>query len=578
MEIVVTATEKETTLVGLAATRKANLDVNHLSAPTFAAAIEQTNISHYRTANTGHGYAAEDANALNDILRGRTVELTGKSREVNGVDRIVDGVHIQTKYCKTAYDSIEAAFKNGEYSYSGQVIEVPKDQYELAVECMRQRIVDGQVPGVSDPAQAELLVKQGSVTYQQAVNIAKAGNIDSIMFDVKSRIVSTTFAFSLSFAITFAIQKYNGADTKDALKAALLSGIQVAGIAMFSGVATAQLLRTDLVGGVGKVVARKVIDKICQTQAGKKIIIRYASAMQGEAVKEMAARNYAAKMLRSNVVTGTVVTLAMTSPDIYRAAIRKNVSWAQVSKNLVVNATSVAGGMAGAAAGATGGGALGTMLFPGAGTAIGATVGGILGGLGVGFGASALSSALMGYIVEDDAKEMVALLPELLEPLLIDFLFSPDELDKFSGQIPSVLTPAFLRDMYGAADRAKFIYDSFEPICLEVLSRRPRIVLPSPDEIVATEVEFLKEVEQAQKQEAISQLVMTLRLAADLEVPSDQVKSKKPIIDECTGHRQSFKPDQIQSAKANTGTFGEGLREAMITSWKAKRNKPTGPS
>lgn len=67
-----------------------------------------------------------------------------------------------------------------------------------------------------------------------------------------------------------------------------------------------------------------------------------------------------------------VITLVMTSPDVYRAAVSKNVSWAQVSKKLVVNASGVAGGIAGAAGGA----ALGTMILPGPGTAIGASVGG----------------------------------------------------------------------------------------------------------------------------------------------------------------------------------------------------------
>lgn len=583
MDIVVPETENEPTIEDLAAVRKTKIDVNHLTAPIVADAIEQTNISHYRTNNTGHGYAAEDANALNDILRGRDVQFTGKSREAFGPDRIVDGIKIQTKYCKSASDSIDAAFLKGEYSYTGQVIEVPKDQYEQAVQIMRERISKGQVSGVTDPAQAEQLVKEGSITYQQAVNIAKAGNIDSIVFDVKSRIVSTTFAFSLSFAITFATQKYNGAETDDALKAALLSGLQVAGIAMFSGVATAQLLRTDLIGGVGKVVARKLIDRLCQTQAGKDLIIKYASTMQGKVVKEMAARNYAAKMLRSNVVTGTVVTLAMTTPDIYRAMVSKNVSWPQVSKNLVVNASGVAGGMAGAAAGAMGGAALGTMIFPVAGTAIGTTLGGLLGGLGVGFGASTLSSALMGYIVEDDAKEMVVLLPDLLEPLLIDFMLSPDELGKLTEKIPAVLTPAYLRDMYGSKDREKFIYDSFEPLCLEVISERPRIFLPSPEKIEAAEVEFLAEVEQTQKQEAISQLIMTMRLAADLDAfaeldaSGDPIVSNTPIFDDYLGLEHGTEPDHTGAIKAAMAAASQrissyALGDALISSFRAMRN------
>jgi len=59
---------------------------------------------------------------------------------------------------------------------------------------MRKRIESGQVRDVTDPRLAESLVKEGSVTYQQAKNIAKAGNIDSIVFDVKSQAISCSFA------------------------------------------------------------------------------------------------------------------------------------------------------------------------------------------------------------------------------------------------------------------------------------------------------------------------------------------------------------------------------------------------
>lgn len=62
--------------------RRAKIDVNNLAAPVISGGIEQTNINHYRTKNTGHGHSAEDANALNDFQHGRKVELTGKTREL----------------------------------------------------------------------------------------------------------------------------------------------------------------------------------------------------------------------------------------------------------------------------------------------------------------------------------------------------------------------------------------------------------------------------------------------------------------------------------------------------------------
>lgn len=518
MSELATLEHEHPTLDFLAKNRKVQIDVNHLSAPLVSAGIEQTNINHYRTKNTGHGYAAEDANALNDVLQGRKVELTGKTRELNGADRIVDGVKIQTKYCQSARESIDSAFDNGQYRYPDQVIEVPKDQYEQAVELMRKRIQDGQVPGVTDPARAQELVKEGSITYRQAVNIAKAGNVDSILFDIKSRTVSTTFAFSLSFAITFVTLKAQGMDSKVALRSSLVVGLKVGGISLLSGVLTAQLLRTRLIGGVGKVVAKNAIDAMFKTQLGKRFIIQYASAMNGQAMKGMAARNYAAKALRSNVVSGAVVTVLMTSPDIYRAAVSKNVSWAQVSKNLVVNASGVAGGLAGAAGGAAGGAALGSII-PGVGTAVGAAVGGTLGGLGIGLGASALSKALMDHIVVDDAKQMVDMLPDLLEPLVNDYLLTEEEVINFSKSVCEKIKPALLRDMYKAQEKRAFVYEAFEPLCESLVKQRPPAHLPTIEDILKAEEDFVTEFQQFEKQEAIGTLISTLRAAANLPEP-----------------------------------------------------------
>ena len=124
----------------------------------------------------GHGFAAEDANAMADKWCGKHVDKVGVNNAKNGADRIVNGVEIQTKYCLSASASIDAAFDNGVYRYPGQVIEVPKDQYGDAVRIMRGRISEGQVPGVTDPNMAERLVIKGHYTYDEAVRIARAGN------------------------------------------------------------------------------------------------------------------------------------------------------------------------------------------------------------------------------------------------------------------------------------------------------------------------------------------------------------------------------------------------------------------
>ena len=65
----------------------------------------------------GHGFAAEDANAMWDRWHGKSVNKVGLDNSLNGADRISDGVQIQTKYCADAGKSVGAAFENGTYRY-----------------------------------------------------------------------------------------------------------------------------------------------------------------------------------------------------------------------------------------------------------------------------------------------------------------------------------------------------------------------------------------------------------------------------------------------------------------------------
>ena len=81
---------------------------------------EQARILRYST-STGHGFAAEDANNINDILRGKIAEVIGTSNELNGPDRVSNGVFLQSKYYQSASETVAAAFdsNSGDYRYVG---------------------------------------------------------------------------------------------------------------------------------------------------------------------------------------------------------------------------------------------------------------------------------------------------------------------------------------------------------------------------------------------------------------------------------------------------------------------------
>lgn len=72
-------------------------------------------------ASRGHGFAAERANHLYDKLTGHDANLVGDGNAKNGADRIVDGVSIQSKYCKTGSKCISECFdKKREFPLYGK--------------------------------------------------------------------------------------------------------------------------------------------------------------------------------------------------------------------------------------------------------------------------------------------------------------------------------------------------------------------------------------------------------------------------------------------------------------------------
>ena len=176
---------------------------------------------------------------------------------------------------------------------------------------MRERIAQGKVPGVTDLQEVERLVKRGDVSYKQARNIAKAGNIDSLLFDAKTQAITTSYIFAISFSIHFAKRRWSGDETEDAIKGAVASAVTAGGTTLVTGVIAAQVLRSRI-AAVGAVAARHGVKTIASTSAGRRTIERLAQASLGKAVYGGAAINHVAKLLRSNAITAVVATAVTT--------------------------------------------------------------------------------------------------------------------------------------------------------------------------------------------------------------------------------------------------------------------------
>lgn len=357
-----------------ASTRSA---ANGMASTHSATKIEDTQWVKYRSPKGGHGFAAEDVNAQIDRWYGKKVDCVGKNNASNGADRIVNGQQIQTKYCQSANSTVKSAFdsQTGMYRYDGMKLEVPKDQYDECVRLMRDAISNGKVAGVSDPDMANKIVIKGHVTYAQAQKVAKAGNLESIKFDMRTQAISCAGAAAISGAIAFWNAKKRGMSTVDAFKEAAKGGALSGATALVGGVAAQQALRTT-VGRNAAAAATKavkpVVESAMKTQVGREVLTKTASVIAGRQVVGHAAVNVLTKASRTNVVTSAAMFAATVIPDTVKLC-RGKLTGADYVENMVSNAAGIGGGWAGASAGA----AIGTAICPGIGTIIGGLIGGI---------------------------------------------------------------------------------------------------------------------------------------------------------------------------------------------------------
>ncbi len=447
--------------------------------------LEQTQISKYSSPG-GHGFAAEDANHINDLLRGITSEITGTSNELNGPDRVANSVFLQSKYYQSASQTVAAAFdsNSGYYRYGKQVLEVPKDQYQDCVKFMRKRIEQGKVPGIKNPAKAEKMVRRGSITFEQAKNIACAGNIDSLIFDAKTQIVTSISVFPISFAVTFAHSRWRGESIKDATMAALGCAALSGSTMVLTGVVSAQLLRTGI-GTFGATSVRNGVQAISRTPVGKEVIPQIAKVSLGKSVAGAAAVNHVSRLLRTNALTAAVAAVVTSTPDFYRAVFKRSISWQQFAKNTAINTAGVATGASGWIGGAAGGAAIGS-AFPGPGTVAGGLIGGIVGSLGAGIGGTTAAKFLADKFVKDDSERLIAVLQDEIAQLASKYMLTEDELEHVIAKIHQTINPKWLRRMFEQKDQSIFLRVEFEHLFKAIVRKRPKVSLPSVGQLERT--------------------------------------------------------------------------------------------
>ena len=350
-------------------------------------------------------------------------------------------------------------------------LEVPADQYEEAVAEMEKRISKGEVPGYKNPKDAAKIVRKGNVTYQQAVNISKAGRIEGLIYDAANSAVISASAFGISTVITFAKSLWEGKEIDVAIEKSLCAGLKVGGIAFASSLLTGQLVRTGLNSAIRK-PSEVVVKKVLTSTKSKELAIRYFedganmyAAQTAKQITSTEATNKAAKLLRGNLIASVVLITVMSANDI-RYAFSGKISGKQLFKNIMTIAGSLAGGGAGAALG----GFIGT-LVPIPGTSAGGFLGGAAGG--------SKTNQVLSKFIEDDAVEMVRILESRFVPLVDKYCLSQEEIEIVLDDLRRVLVKDKLLEMFASSDRDGFADELLTELIEKLVRNRCLIYLPS---------------------------------------------------------------------------------------------------
>lgn len=439
---------------------------------------------------TGHGQMAEEALTQIDKFLGKKAEVVGRNNKKDGPDRLVEGILLQTKYAATGRKCITDCFnkETGMFRYfnpdgSPMQIEVPSDKYFEAINTFRNKILEGKVPGLTNPEDAYKYIRKGKLTYQQALNLCKPGTIESLTYDAATGFVNCSFALGISFFTTYVICYSRTGNKKESLNAALVAGIQVFGLSFFGHIFASQIARTTLTKQLIPLSTYLVKSLGYKTTQN---IVNAIRAISGKgAISGAAATKQLAKILRSNVVTSIVTFVAFCIPDTYNMFVKK-ISRAQYTKNMLSLLGTMVGGGGGVLATSVGAakiaGVAGTAINPGIGTAIG-IVGGLVGGMAGGTAVKALGDKVR----EDDSTILSRMFNGILLNLIYEYMLQEAEIDVLIEKLNSI-KPKEFKKLYGeiisSHSQDKKIDDFVRHYFEEIIRNRSIIKEPSTDDIV----------------------------------------------------------------------------------------------
>lgn len=323
------------------------------------------------------------------------------------------------------------------------------------------------MPGVSDPNMAYDIIRKGKLTYNQALNLANAGTIESIKFDAATGAVNCLSAFGISAVAAFAQVFWVTKDYKKAAKSALYTGLQVYGLSFAGSIIASQISRTGLAASINPLAAE--ISRGLNPKLVQEIVNAFRALAGKKAIYGAAAQKSFAKFLGSTAITQGIMFLVFSLPDTYKA-INGKISGSQYLKSLTSLSASFLCSIAGTVtAGAAIGEAIGENIDKKAGAAIGLGVGAVCGALG-GAGAKAIGNLLH----EDDAVITARLFNAVLLNQFIGYMLTSEEQDQIISALNDdekklqKLKQSLLKSDHQEKDIAEYL----DPIIRKVIGKR----------------------------------------------------------------------------------------------------------
>lgn len=401
----------------------------------------------------GHGYGAEYGNKTVDRILGKKVEGVQEKEnghhKLNGADKIVNGQKVQTKYCKSAADTYRAGFKDSSHDYSGQLREVPRDQYDEIRKMLQKDIDDGKMDGIKPGTPAENFLKKGYFSYLQSRRIAAAGSIESVSVDLANGVITSMTSASISAIIIFASGIWQGKDVKEAAKDGIETAGRVIGKSAIIYTITMQVNRTNIWNYALNDTMANPINTVSEKVAGN---IAESSLAKSSIGKKIHLDSIDSQKLTNGVVTVAVVF----GPDICKACMGK-ISVKQLAKNATAGAAGIAGMVIGNAVTA--------------GNPLGGMVGGAVGG--------AVGKKVMDNFIEDDAVAMFRVMKEEFLNVVMSSYLSQEEFEEVARRtIWDKKVSKELQNMYKKSKKGEhraYANSLIEEVVGDVLKNRKKI-------------------------------------------------------------------------------------------------------